>query len=171
MNNVLFLSGVLMSPEKREELRLPLHFISFAITDGQMYTTHGKVDSFVAKGLRPHGNSVVYGGLYVLEDYHFHIRTLDAMYLCSKSALGQNHSLDTRHRIIDKCTLISFNTLDELNRLQYKELDTIPVEMYVGNTNHPDLTKRILRRHPYNHRIVNGVHEKYFLQELRGGQT
>lgn len=160
-----------MSPKKREELRLPLTFISFAHTSGQLFTTPRRADTFVAKGLRPHGNSVVYGGLYVLEDYHFHIRTIDAMYLCSRSALGQNHSLDTRHRIIDKCTPIQFDTLDELNRLQYKELEEIDVEMYVGNTNHPELTKRILRKRHYNHRIVNGVHEKYFIEEYRGFKT
>lgn len=166
MNNLFFLSNRLLSPKLREEMRLPMHFISFAITDGQMFSTFGKHDTFVAKGLRKRENSVVYGALFVMEDVHFHVRSLDSMLLCSKSSLGRNHSLDRNHRVVDNITLISFKTLDELNRLMYKERETIPVQMYVANTTHPDNKQRIHVKHHYSHRIMNGVHEKYFIEQF-----
>ena len=143
-------------------------FITFAHTDGRMYTTHRNERTFVAKGVRQHGNSVVYGAVFLLPDPYYHIRTLDGMMLCSKSALGRNHDRDYMHRVVGSVTPIRFNTLDELNRLMYTEGEEIKVQQYVGNINHPEIKHRVSVKKVRNYSVSNGVDEQPFLELLRG---
>ena len=124
--------------------------------------------SFVVKDVGTHGNSVVYGAIYVLNDDYFHIRTLDGLYGCSKSIFGRNHQNDMTHRERAMVTPITFGSIDELNRLMYEELEPMEVEMYVGNKQHPTIKKRIERTQKFNYRIKNGVDEDAFLAEYRG---
>lgn len=168
---LLFISDKLMDQSFRDNLRLNLVFVSFAITDGRMYTyARSKQRTFVVKGLRKHSNSVVYGAIYALHDDEFHIRTLDSYYLCSLSALHRNHTLDVTHRVVQRVIPIKFDTLDELDRLLYRELEPIEVEMYVGNQAHPTILKRIQQKKHINYRILNGV-DKALLTQHREVQN
>lgn len=163
---VLFISDKLLDPDYRDMMRLPMEFVCFAIADGRMYTHEFKVNTFVAQGLKKHGNNKVYGAVYVLKDDFYHLRTLDSHYLCSMSVLHRNHTLDLSHRIIADVIPITFDSLQELDTLRYNELEPIKVEMYVGNLNHTKLKKRINQKRSRNYRVTNGVDEN-LLKQIR----
>ena len=160
---LLFISDKLLDPDYRELSRLPVEFVCFAHTDGKMYRING--NTVVAKGVGSHGNSVVYGAIFALNDEYYHIRTLDALFNCSLSGLGKNHSLDMQHRRRELVTPIQFNSIDELSRLMYRELEPIEVEMYVANNTHPTIQKRIERTQKFNYRIKDGINKEPFLKQ------
>lgn len=143
-----------------------MDFVCFAHTDGKMYRYNG--NTFLVKGVGSHGNSVVYGALYVLHDEYYHIRTLDALFNCSLSGLGRNHKLDMQHRQREVITPIQFDSLDELSRLLYRELESVEVEMYVANKEHPIVQKRIRQTQKYNFRIKDGINKPAFLAQWEG---
>lgn len=165
---LVFVTNELLSPSKREQLKLPMEFICFAIADGRMYTYYLKRGTFNVKGLRAYGNDKLYGAVYSLKDPYFHLRTLDAMHNCSKSALGRNHALDMEHRVLSKVNPILFDNLGELDRLKYRELEEISVEMYVGNLNHPKINSRIQQIEHNNFRVTNGIDAENFINQWRG---
>lgn len=162
---MLFLANKLIEPAYRNELKLPLEFVCFAIQKGKMYTH--KKDTFTVNWLWGDGNDVVYGAIYVLRDDFFHIRTVDAMHNCTLSALGYNHRLDLQHRVAIKVTPIAFNSIDELTTLRYRELEQIEVEMYIGNRHHPTILNRINRTQKSNYRVKNGIQRMPYLAQCR----
>ncbi len=162
-NQLIFLSNKLMSPHVQRTLRLPIHFVSFAHMPGQLYTVYGNTDMFNYVSRRSQ-RKVVYGAIFLLENYDFHIRTLDSYGLCSLSALGRNHSLDTLHRIDVEVTPIKFNTLDELARLLYKEMKPIQTQTYVGNLTNPKINLRT-KRHTYH--VHSNIDKQSFKQLYR----
>lgn len=135
-----------MSPHMQRSMRLPLHFITFAHIVGHLTKSIRNIDVFNAISPYAHQGKVVYGAIFLLENYDFNIRTLDSYSLCSLSALGRNHSLDTLHRIDVEATPIKFNNLDEFSRLLYKELKPIIVQAYVGNQTNPKIKLRLKRQ-------------------------
>lgn len=163
MSELLFLSNELLHTGVAREWNFPLQFVRFAIWEGNLYTTHGNKHTFnyIPSGSQ-WGNDVVYGGLFLLEEFHFYIRALDAYHTCSMSTLGRNHDYDTEHRIRTHVIPIQFNDEDEFVRLLYQEREPIQAITYVGNPKHPNIQKRATRRH----RIVQGLHP-LFKDKLR----
>ena len=161
---LLFLADNLLDPINQEKANLPLDFVCFAHTEGKMYRYNG--NTVLAKDVGSHGNSVVYGAVYALRDEYYHIRTLDALFNCSLSGLGRNHSLDMQHRRREVVTPIHFRSLDELRRLMYRELEPIETDMYVANNTHPTIQKRIERTQKFNYRIKDGINKKPFLAQF-----
>lgn len=164
INQLIFLSDKLISPVTQRLLRIPLHFISFAHIEGKLYTLPFKKGTFVTQTENAWGNSVVYGALFLLQDFDFHIRTLDSMSLCSLSALRRNHALDLQHRIKVKCTPIKFDSIEKLERLLYQEAEPLEVQAYIGNPNHPKIKQRVANHRAGNHRILDGINVDSFLQ-------
>lgn len=118
-----------------------MEFLCFAIADGRLYTHHKRRGTFNMRGMKEYGNSKIYGAVYSLKDPYFHLRTLDALHNCSKSSLGRNHDLDMEHRVQVNVNPILFDTINELDRLLYEELEDVTVEMYVGNPHHPKINR------------------------------
>lgn len=141
-------------------------FISFAITKGQLYKFKPHTLSVIDK--KEHGNIVVYGGIYLLHDDSFHIRSLDALHNCSLSSLGKNHLLDEAHRVKIQAVPIRFDTLDDLDRLKYEENESITAEMYVANTKHPKINQRTNIKRGIRYRIVSGIDKEPFKQQYTG---
>lgn len=162
---LLFVTNKLIEPSYRDELKLPMEFVCFAILKGKMYTH--KRDTFIIDWLWGDGNDVVYGAVYVLKDDYFHIRTVDALHNCTLSALGRNHPLDLQHRISANVKPIKFDSIDELVRLKYRELDPLRVEMYIGNRLNSTIQKRINRTQKINFRIKNGIQKEPYLAQCR----
>lgn len=152
---LLFLASKEIDPHIREDLRLPMDFVSFAIMKGKMFRF--KREIYVADWVSGDGNYVVYGALYALSDDYFHIRTLDAMHTCSLSALGRNHDLDVRHRRKVKVNLIRFSSFDNLLKLKYDELDEFEVEAYIANIQHPTVQHLMSATQHYNFRVKSGI--------------
>lgn len=152
---LVFISNELLSPTLQRELGVPLEFVSFAITKGQMYSHYAKRSTFVLRGGKVWGNSVVYGVLFHLRDSDFYLRLLDSYHACSMSSLYKNHVLDLHHRLYDFVTPISFNNVDELERLMYKEREEVKAMFYVGNPKHNNITRRLHRRNSY--RVLDGI--------------
>ena len=155
----------MLDPEYRKKLKLPAEFVCFAHTKGKLY--RDKSGTFLTDVLVGNGNDVVYGALYSLYDDYFHIRTLDSMRNCSLSSMGRNSVYDRQHRVRKVITLIKFDTLDEFSRLRYREIEDFEVEMYVGNTNHPEIKHRIERTQKFNFRIKDGLLPEQFKQQYR----
>ena len=149
-----------MESSRRRGLNLPLEFISFAFIEGKMFTHQRYQGTFVVPSNKRWGNTVVYGAIFLLRDYYFYIRTLDAYFACSKSALRKNHNNDLHHRHSISATPISFRTLDQFSRLQYTENEVINVQSYFGNTKHSKIKQRIQARISY--RIVDGLDKTNF---------
>lgn len=165
ITSLVFISNDLMCPEVRRDLRLPLHFVSFAIIDAQMYTNIRNDGVVNVIRDNPRANTVTYGAIFHVEDFDFHIRSLDAYHLCSLSSLRTNHVLDTQHRINIQVRPITFDSIDTLERLLYTEHKAVKVQAYIGNLNHPKLNRRI--RSTRSARIRDNILVEPFLQLLR----
>ena len=157
MDKLIFLSNELINPEVQEELRIPLKFISFGITEGRMYRHFRNQSNFIipVDTLKRWGNEVIYGGLFLRKDFNFYARLLDAYHLCSLDRLKRNHDLDVHHRVEVDVTPIYFNTIDELARLKYREGTSIKAQTYMGNLKHNKITQRLNKTVSY--RIIDGI--------------
>ena len=107
---------------------------------------------------KPWGNQSVYGSIYLCKDFDFYSRSLDAYQVCSKALLGKNHIRDMHHRVCENIKLITFLS-PNLESLHYREGETIQAELYVGNKNHPKISRRFKSRH-WRYRIVEGFDKK-----------
>ena len=143
-----------------------MEFISFAMVEAKMYTQFRSKGTFITNITRDWGNSVVYGGLFLLHDFDFYIRLVDAYNNCSLTTLRKNHKNDMQHRIVQEVVPIKFKNLDELERLKYQEREPLKAHMYVGNPNHPKIDKRT--KSFISYRIIDGVDKEYFLQLYKG---
>lgn len=147
-------------------MRIPLKFITFAYVKGKMYRGYRNQGTFIAHGKREYGNDVVYGGIFLLEDFDFYIRILDAYGACSLSTLGRNHKLDLLHRHTVSATPISFSSIEDFSRLKYEEREEINVQTYLGNPTHLKINKRLIEVNA-SYRIVDGFDKKHFKQLIQ----
>lgn len=163
MTQLIFLSNELCNPDWHRKMRIPLKFITFAYIKGKMFKGWMNQSTFVAHEKHHWGNDVVYGGIFLLEDFDYYITILDAYNACSMSTLGKNHKFDLHHRINTTATPISFSTIDEFSRLMYEELEEIDVQTYLGNPTHLKTTKRLNAKN-ISYRIVDGLDKKHFIR-------
>lgn len=152
---LLFISNELLSSEQTGLLRVPLVFVSVAHVRAKLYRHFRNQGTFALCGGAEWGNRVVYGAIYAIEEFDFHIRQLDSYHQCSRSLLGENSSYDLHHRYVARVTAITFNTTDELERLQYQEKTTLDVYAYFGNRDHPRIKQRLTKSN--NYRIMDGI--------------
>lgn len=171
-SHLIFLANELQHPRWHRELNLPLEFVAFGITQGRMYHHFRNKGVFILPPdvKRPHGNRVVYGSIYILHDFDYYIRILDAYHMCSLSSLHRNHDFDTHHRVISDITPIHFDTLDELERLLYRESELVKAHTYFGNLKHPKIKQR-LKSKKHSNRIYDGVCKQSFLEQYWEVQT
>ena len=73
----------------------------------------------------------MFGGIFLLDYYNVTIRTLDGLYGCSKSRLNKNNNNDLMHRIKVPVTLITFDSLEDLAVMKYKERKVILADTYL----------------------------------------
>ena len=164
MSKLLFLYDTFINPDMIRNLKLPMHFITFAYTEGKLYTHFRKDGTF----LLPHGttkawgNRNVYGSIFQLDDFEFYIRVIDAYQRCSLSSLSRNHNNDIMHRLRVPCVPISFNTLDDLGRLRYSEREEHECYTYFGNPKHRKIRQRLVRNPSY--RLIDGVDKANFIK-------
>ena len=160
-SNLIFISNELIDPDLYKKLNIPLEFITFAHTDGEMYSHFKNNGVFFLPhnwGIRKSwGNTKVYVAVFLLKDYFFYVDLLDAYHACSKNKLTYNHINDIHHRVQVSVTPIKFNTIDELSSLRYREGQEVDVVSYVGNTKHPKIKQRLTTQN--NYREVNGCYE------------
>lgn len=145
-------------------MRLPLHFVSFAIAEGKMYKHYHNPSNFII-GLgetKNWGNQVIYGALFLCNDFEFYSTILDAYHACSLSTLKTNHIRDLHHRVEVNVRPITFASINDLSRLLYKEQDSIKSQIYQGNTNHPRIACRLNNHNSF--RIIDGIDAKHFKQ-------
>lgn len=159
---LIFLCNELLDPAKRSILSLPLHFIRFAHVEGKLFKHFVNQGTFLVEQGRQWGNKVVYGAVFALEDFDFHIRLLDSYHQCSLSNLKFNHVKDVHHRDVRNVTFIDFDSIDELERLMYNEVHTEPCYVYLGNKNHPKINQRLNTTKDY--RILDGVDPSFVRQ-------
>lgn len=158
---LIFISNRMLNPEFRDNLKLPLHFVSFAVWKGHLYKNYIIKDTFMMRS-RFSTEDVVYGALYILDDADFYIRTIDSFMLCSKSILRRNHEKDHNHRITEEVTPIAFDTIEQLDRLMYRENEPVRATLYVGNPTHPTISR--LSKAKGRKRIINGVNKEPLLK-------
>lgn len=166
----MFISNEILGVEKRTQLRIPMTFISFGIIEGKMYRHFRNRGTFIVKDEGNWGNRVVYGGIFAISEFNFYISLLDAYHQCSMSTFRFNHNKDVHHRSIEEVTPIHFNSIDELERLQYRENSPINAHVYLGNKNHPKIKQRFNKKTSY--RIIDGVDEHFIelYREVKNGQ-
>lgn len=157
------MTNELMNPQIQRQLKLPLTFISYAICTANMYRHFRNESTFIIQPVkRSWGNSVVYGGVFLLSDEPYYIRILDAYHLCSLSTLYRNHPKDVSHRGRSLVVPIHFSSLEELSRLQYTESNGLEVQTFFGNPEHPRISERLNKTNSY--RISDGIDSKNFMR-------
>lgn len=167
--SMIFLSNELMNPELQREMKLPLEFISFAfVEEMRMYRHLRTMNTFIVPNdvKRTWGNTVAYGGLFILNDFDYFIRTLDAYHMCSLSTLKRNHLYDVHHRVPVQATPIYFSTIEDFTRHKYTEQEPTTVNAYIGNLTNPNITQR-LREIRHRGRVTSGVDVPHFTSLLR----
>ena len=165
ISQLIFLSNQFLSPNLRREARIPLEFITFAHINANLYRNIRNDGVINIIGHKHRGNGVVYGALYYLPDFDFHIRTLDAFLGSSLSLLRKNHLLDPQHRVVVHCTPISFSSIDELERLKYLEHSLIDAHAYIGNLKHPKIKLQVSNTR--SQRLPDGVFREAMLDQIR----
>lgn len=156
----------LLNPEKRNKLLLPLTFVTFAYIHAKMYSyRHNVISVRNHDVVRTWGNDIVYGGLYVLDNYEFYIRALDAYHSCSLSRIFSNHINDVQHREETRATPIVFSKFNDFVTLKYSEKDTIMCYTYFGNIQHEYIISRIKAKNSY--RITDGVSLDDFYKQYK----
>jgi hypothetical protein len=165
ISQLVFLSNSFLDPQFRRNTRIPLEFITFAHIYANLYHNIRNDGVINIIGHKHRGNDVVYGGLFLLDDFSFHIRTLDAFHNCSLSALRRNHRLDPQHRVVVPTTPISFSTIDELERLKYLERPCINAHVYIGNLNHPKIKQQVANTR--SQRVPDGLLRDALLNQIR----
>ena len=165
MSQLVFLSNNFLSPDFRRNTRIPLEFITFAHIKANLYHNIRNDGVINIIGHKHRGNDVVYGALFLLQDFSFHIQTLDAFHNCSLSALRRNHKLDPQHRVMVRATPLSFTTIDELERLKYLERPCINAHTYIGNLNHPKIKQQVANTR--SQRLPDGLLRDALLNQIR----
>lgn len=140
-------------------MNLPLIFISFGIVKGKLFQHLHNDGTFITTYGAPWGNDVVYGAIFAIEEFDFYIRLLDAYHQCSISTLNTNHKMDLHHRHVKSVVPIEFDSLDSLERLMYTEKPAIEAFVYIGNTDHSNIQRRL--RSTISYRIIDGVDENF----------
>lgn len=170
MKQLVFLYDRTMDKQYRDKLLLPIHFISYGYINAKMYHYKEHKDTLIAVDnnhvSRKWGNDKVFGAIFLLDYYNVSIRTLDGLYGCSKARLNKNNKNDLMHRVKVPVTLITFNDLDELAVMKYKEKTSIQADAYLGNPNHEWIKHRIKMQ---RYRVIDGIDKvsfkKMFKQE------
>lgn len=165
MKSLIFISNKMLG-SFRTHSKIPLEFISFAKTEGSMYWHNRNVDTFVLTERRRYANNYVYGAIFLITHFEFYIRQIDSYQACSLSALHVNHNRDLHHRVVRDVVPISFDTVDEFERVLYRERESIKCHMYVGNLKHPKIAKRLASQ-KRSYRIIDGVDKEPFKQLIR----
>lgn len=163
MSSLIFLTSKLQDPDIYHTMKLPMTFVSFGIRPGKMYEEHQRRHTFIVEpNMRAvTGSSVVYGSIWLLNDFHFYSDILDAYHTCSYARMRRNHAMDVNHRLIKRITPIQFASLEELASLRYKELPDVDAWAYQGNPNHPKIIKSVYCiKHSY--RVIDGVETNAF---------
>lgn len=147
----------------QRQLKLPLTFITFAITEAKMYRHKKSENTFLLQHAnRSLARAIAYGAVFLLNDAYYYFRILDAYSLCSMTVLLRNHRKDTHHRERSLVVPIRFSSLEELSRLQYTESGGMEVEMYYGNPEHHLISERLNKTNSY--RISDGLDSKNFVR-------
>lgn len=175
--SLIFLTNLLMTQQKLNDLKIPATFVCFGYVEGMLFKhySHNQSTFLILESGYRWGNTVVYGALYHIDDYHFYVRQLDGYMRCSLSSINSNHRLDLHHRVKAIVTPIRFNSLDELDLLLYTEDDEqFEVDVYIGNPKHPNVKTKLNRQHSYKEsfRVSNGVDALSFIKlyEERNGR-
>ena len=160
-SSLLFVTNELLNPNQQRDMRLPFKYIVFGITEGRMFKHFRSNSTFITPNnvKKAWGNSVVYGSIFLIDNFDYYAPILDAYHLCSMSTLQGNQRWDIHHRIKVNVNPIHFNTLDELASLKYKEGEPIEVETYIGNVDHPKINQRINNSHSL--RVIDGVNPHF----------
>jgi hypothetical protein len=164
MSKLLFLYNEIINPSLIREMKLPLRFVTFAYTEGKLYSHFRQNSTFILPtgNTKAWGNRLVYGAVFMLDDFEFYVRTLDSYHACSLSAIRTNHQNDIMHRLRVPCVPISFNNLDDLGRLKYSERQQHECFTYFGNPNHRKIRQRLVPNPSY--RLIDGVDKESFKQ-------
>jgi hypothetical protein len=150
---------------------LGLRFLFPAFVFGKMYRV--RKDSIV---LHPStynpketsGNKVVYGSAYYLNEEPYLVKIIDSAHSCF-----YNHEFSMQFKVKTNIYPISFNNIEELDKLKYIEHEAIQGVAYFGNCKHKHITNRIRSNKPgARFRILNGcnniytdVLKQYYLKE------
>lgn len=177
---LIFISNELLSPKMQKKYKLDLKFIAFGILEGALFKTSrnskGKNNGFVVKNnvKRFRRNSVVYGALFLCENYDFYSYILDGLNDCFYSVLGLNHPFSIVHKEKTKVKVIHFETLKDLAYLQYKEGTEIEAIAYFGNINHPKIKSKVFDKNN-SYRIKDGLFanqlKELFMEVKKGCET
>ncbi len=163
MKQLIFLYDRTLDKNYRDKLLLPIQFVSYGYINAKMYHYKEHRDTLIALDnnhiSRQWGNDKVFGGVFLLDYYNVTIRTLDGLYGCSKARLNKNNNNDLMHRIKVPVTLITFDSLEDLAVMKYKERKVILADTYLGNPNHQWIRHRIKMQ---RYRVIDGVDKQNF---------
>ena len=164
MDKLIFLHNELMSTEVQRQMGIPMQFVSFAIAEGKMYKHYHNPSNFIIglKETKQWGNKAVYGAIFLCKDFEFYSAILDAFHACSMSTLTTNHARDFHHRSEVNVIPISFDSLEDLSRLKYREKEAIKAQIYKGNVEHPKISCRLNNHNSF--RIIDGIDARNFKQ-------
>ena len=130
-----------------------------------MYDIKGKYYAIKENKLKKtKKNNRVYGAMYILHNSEHYLRVLDAAMMCSKGLIGENHKLDTFHRIKEKVVPIHFKTVEEFLKMKYNESEELNVITYIANPQNSLIKSNVLNT--VRNREVSGLDVNNFINLL-----
>lgn len=148
-SKLIFLYDDLMVKEQQEIMRLPLKFVSLGLLNGRLYFCNdGKKKRKFAIPNHKKASSVVFGGLFLLEDYEDYKLHIHSFYSSSTAMLGNPHKEDLYIFSPSVVTPIKATSYESLLRSDIEYLDRLTCEAFIGN--------------PYNEKIQHCMSKRYY---------
>ena len=134
-DRLIFLYDDLMTHEQQEIMRLPLTFLSLGLLNARLYFCNdGKRKRKFAIPNQKSSSAVIFGGIFVLDDYDDYKLHIHSFYNSSSAMLGCPHQEDLY--IFSPClvTPIKAKSYDSLLKSDIEYLNKLPCEAFIGNT-------------------------------------
>lgn len=169
-SRILFLYDELMTRSTQQNLRLPIHFLSYGYVRGRMYWCNDEKKRryfIIPPSTQKHiknVNDYVYGGIFVINDYEEYERSLYSFYNSSIAYLGKSIQEDLYIPEKIQITPIKFKTLQELEECRYTSLEPFEGLTMMANQENKKIQNSI--SHGRYYRRVSGFDVPNFLTML-----
>ena len=151
-----------------------LEFVSYGLTQGTMFKVYDSIKQrymYVPPSAKSRRTSLVYGGIFVINDYELCKVGLHSYYNNSMPFMGKTIHEDLYDLKNIQCTPIKVTTLMDIQNRTYKQGERMECLSFIGNTQNVKVSGNMKK---YYCRVPSGLDLKNILllsKEINNGRT
>lgn len=146
----MFLCDALITKCEQDRLNLNLEFVSYALTHGTMFRVYDGIKQrymYVPPSIGSRKTSLVYGGIFIINDYELNKVALHSYYNNSMPFMGKTIQEDLYDLKKITCTPIKINTLLDIQNRTYKQGDSVECYSFIGNMQNKKVSSNIKKHY------------------------